>query len=251
MSPAWPPTLFRTAPPRADGWGLGRLPPPLRDTTFVERVTPAFGWTHPVVRRSPLDARRATGLLRRERYGATSPQARSTACSSVLALRAARHRRPWARTGLRCSLAQFYRGRADRLETGLRRRRRVRVWLPTGRCSCTDCARDGLSAPNDALTSTKRGAYWNPRDAVRARLRLHPARESARRPECCATLADHGRAASSSSASPAHGHHQHRGTSARDRSTSTARTSPASPPRRQTTSPTSSCSTSDGSSAAG
>ena len=131
------------------------------DTNFVERVTPRFRRDVQSFGRQ-LDASAATGLLRRERYGADISGPIYGLHAQVLALQGLRATADlWARTG-RPLLAAQATGAADRLEAGLRSAVAAsEVQLPDGSLFVPIELMDGLERPYDALTATKRGAYWN------------------------------------------------------------------------------------------
>jgi hypothetical protein len=130
------------------------------DTNYVERVTPRFRRDIESFGRQ-LDAG-APGLLRRERYGADITGPIYGLHAQVLALQGLRATADvWTRTG-RPLLAAQATGAADRLEAGLRSAvASSQVWLPDGSLFVPIALVDGLERPYDALTSTKRGAYWN------------------------------------------------------------------------------------------
>ena len=155
------PTLF---PNRSAGERMVGLADYLRrfgDKNFVERVTPRFRRDVQSFGRQ-LDASAATGLLRRERYGADISGPIYGLHAQVLALQGLRATADlWARTGRPLLVAQAT-GAADRLEAGLRSAVAAsEVQLPDGSLFVPIELMDGLERPYDALTATKRGAYWN------------------------------------------------------------------------------------------
>jgi hypothetical protein len=130
------------------------------DTNFVERVTPRFRRDIESFGRQ-LDAG-APGLLRRERYGADITGPIYGLHAQVLVLQGLRATADvWTRTG-RPLLAAQATGAADRLEAGLRSAVAAsEVQLPDGSLFVPIALVDGRERPYDALTTTKRGAYWN------------------------------------------------------------------------------------------
>jgi hypothetical protein len=154
------PTLFpnRSAGERMVGSGdyLRRF----GDTKYVERVTPRFRRDIESFGRQ-LDAG-AAGLLRRERYGADITGPIYGLHAQVLVLQGLRATADvWTRTG-RLLLAAQATGAADRLEAGLRSAVAAsQVQLPDGSLFVPIALVDGRERPYDALTNTKRGAYWN------------------------------------------------------------------------------------------
>ncbi|HEX3687682.1 MAG TPA: hypothetical protein VHU60_08855 [Gaiellaceae bacterium] len=130
------------------------------DTNFVERVTPRFRRDVESFGRQ-LDAG-TRSLLRRERYGADIIGPIYGLHAQVLALQGLRATADvWTRTG-RPLLAAQATAAADRLEAGLRSAVAAsQVWLPDGSLFVPIELVDGLEQPYDALSATKRGAYWN------------------------------------------------------------------------------------------
>ena len=130
------------------------------DTNYVERVTPRFRRDIESFGRQ-LDAG-TPGLLRRERYGADITGPIYGLHAQVLALQGLRATADvWTRTR-RPLLAALATAAADRLEAGLRSAVAAsQVWLPDGSLFVPIALVDGSERPYDALTSTKRGAYWN------------------------------------------------------------------------------------------
>jgi hypothetical protein len=130
------------------------------DTNFVDRVTPRFRRDIESFGRQ-LDAG-SPGLLRRERYGADIAGPIYGLHAQVLVLQGLRATADvWTRTG-RPLLAAAATGAADRLEAGLRSAVAAsQVQLPDGSLFVPIELVDGLEKPYDALSATKRGAYWN------------------------------------------------------------------------------------------
>ena len=117
------------------------------DTNFVDRVTPRFRRDIESFGRQ-LDASAATGLLRRERYGADIRGPIYGLHAQVLALQGLRATADlWTRTS-RPLLAAQATAAADRLEAGLAApSRRRRSSSPTGRCSSRSSSWTGWSTP--------------------------------------------------------------------------------------------------------
>ncbi|HET7556214.1 MAG TPA: hypothetical protein VFJ75_11225 [Gaiellaceae bacterium] len=130
------------------------------DTAYVDRVTPRFrrdvqSFVH------QLDGG-TRSLLRRERYGADILGPIYGLHGQALALQGLRAMADvWARTG-RPNLAAQASQAADRLGAGLSSAvAAAQVALPDGSMFWPIALVDGTEHPYDALTSSKRGSYWN------------------------------------------------------------------------------------------
>ena len=147
------------------------------DTNFVDRVTPRFRRDIESFGRQ-LDASAATGLLRRERYGADIRGPIYGLHAQVLALQGLRATADlWTRTG-RPLLAAQATAAADRLEAGLRSAVvGVRGPAPRRVAVHPDRARGRAGAPLRRADRHEARRLLEPGHAVRARLRVHPARE--------------------------------------------------------------------------
>jgi hypothetical protein len=130
------------------------------DLAFVKRVTPPFRRYVTAFERQ-LD-RGPTGLLSRERYGADILHKVYGLHAQVLALQGLRAMAAvWGATGYPL-LADDATRVATRLDAGLRAAVAAsRTVLPDGSLFVPISLLDAREHPYDALTSSKRGSYWN------------------------------------------------------------------------------------------
>jgi hypothetical protein len=131
------------------------------DTAYLDRVTPRFRRDLQSFVRQ-LDANGTRSLLRRERYGADILGPIYGLHAQALALQGLRAMADvWARTNRPLLAAQASQA-ADRLDAGLRAAvAAAQVSEPDGSLFVPIALVDGTERPYDALTSSKRGSYWN------------------------------------------------------------------------------------------